>query len=152
MSIAAKPVFTFPPLMFFQNSVLKSQKPKGVCSYSKQLQTHQCTTLILCMLNFLPKRYLHCVLLKWVSKQVFAWKCSPEQRAASEPSWKHLACWEQRAGTAAGSMLEPAGLSWMTLHQCSTQTGFKIGAVTLLPTDHLPLDLSIPLLVCSITV
>lgn len=105
------------------------------------------------MLNFLPKRYLHCVLLKWVSKQVFAWKCSPKQKAASEPSWEHPACWEHWAGTAVGCMLEPARLSWMTLHQCSTQMeGFKMGAMTLLPIDHLPLDLNNPLLIYFIRV
>lgn len=102
------------------------------------------------MLRFLLKRYQHCVFLKWITKQVLDLKSSTKQRPASEQPGNILSAGNALAGRGVGSMLEAAGMSQITLPQRSTQIGgFNIVAITLLPLDCLPLDLSIPHLFCG---
>lgn len=72
-------------------------------------------------------------------------KCSTKQRPASKLPGNILSAGNALAERRAGSRLEPAGMSLVTLHQYGTQiVDFNIAAITLLLLDRLPLDLSIP--------
>jgi len=71
------------------------------------------------MLDFLLKRYLHCVFLTWITKQVLDLKHSTKQRPARELPGNILSAVNSAlAGRGVGSTLEPAGTSQITLHQC----------------------------------
>ena len=102
------------------------------------------------MLNFLLKRYLHCVFLKWITKQVLDLKCSTKQRPASELPGNILSAGNALAGRGASSMLKPAGMSQLLFVSAEHNiVGSNIVAITLPSLDRLALDLSMPHLFCG---